>query len=36
MVNELQNALQRLVSSKDVDQFLQEIDEGVKVAYAQS
>ena len=35
MVNELQNALQRLVSSKDVDQFLKELDEGVKVAYAQ-
>lgn len=35
MVKELQNALQRLVSSKDVDQFLKELDEGVKVAYAQ-
>ena len=35
MVNELSNVLQRLVSSKDVDLFLQELDESVRVNYAQ-
>lgn len=35
MVNELSNVLQRLVSSKDVDLFLQELDESVRVTYAQ-